>query len=74
VECKFLRGSMQIGVGLGVWVQLPDGGVLNYSYKFSFECTNIEVEYEALMLAIPILKSFQVMRVVIHGDSKLVIK
>jgi len=47
---------------------------LNYSYKFSFEYTNNEAEYEAFMLAIQILKNFQVKRVVIHGDSDLVIK
>jgi len=62
------------GVGAGVWMQLPRGGALNYSYKFSFDCTNNEAEYEALMLAIQVLKSFQVKRVVKHGESELVIK
>jgi len=62
------------GAGAGVWVQLPGGGALNYSYKFAFECTNNEVKYEALMLAIQILKSFRVKKVAIHGDSELVIK
>jgi len=62
------------GVGASVWMQLPGGGALNYSYKFSFDCTNNEAKYEALMLAIQVLKSFQVKRVVIHGDSELVIK
>jgi len=55
-------------------MQLPDGGSLSYSYKLAYECTNNEAEYEALMLAIQILKGFQVKKVLIHGDSKLVIK
>ena len=55
-------------------MQLPDGEVLSYSYKFTYECMNNEVEYEALMLAIQILKGFHVKRVLIHGDSELVIK
>lgn len=62
------------GAGAGVWMQLLGGGALSYSYKFAYECTNNEAEYEALMLAIQILKSFQVMKVLIHGDSELVIK
>ena len=57
-----------------VWMQLPDGEVLRYSYKFAYECTNNEAEYEALMLAIQILKGLQVKKVLIHGDSELVIK
>lgn len=55
-------------------MQLPDGEVLSYSYKFAYECTNNEAEYEALMLTIQILKGFQVKRVLIRGDSELVIK
>ena len=42
--------------------------------KFTYECTNNEVEYEALMLAFQILKRFQVKKVLIHWDSELVIK
>jgi len=62
------------GARVGVWMQLPDGGALSYSYKLTDECTNNEAEYEALMLAIQMLKGFQVKKVLIHGDSKLVIK
>ena len=48
------------GAGAGVWMQLPNGEILSYSFKFAYECTNNEAEYEALMLAIQILKVFQV--------------
>ena len=47
---------------------------LNYSYKIDFDCTNNEAEYEAMILAIMALKELQVKRVVLHGDSKLIIK
>ena len=60
--------------GAGIWMQLPDGEVLSYSYKFAYECTKNEAEYEALMLVIQILKSFQVKKALIHRDSELVIK
>ena len=62
------------GAGAGIWMQLPDWEKLNYSFKLAYECTNNEAEYEALMLAIQILKDFQVKKVLIRGDSKLVIK
>ena len=62
------------GAGAGVWVKQPRGRAFKYSYKFSFDCTNNEVEYEAMMLSIQILKGFQVRRAMVHGDSDLVIK
>ena len=70
----FDRAVCKEGVGAGIWVQLPGGGALNYSYKFTFECTKNEAEYDALMPAIQILKSFQVKKALIHRDSDLVIK
>ena len=47
---------------------------LNYSYKIDFEYTNNEVEYEDMILAIMALKELQVKRVVLHGDSEIIIK
>ena len=47
---------------------------MHYSCKIDFDCTNNEAEYEAMVLSIQILKYFQVRRVVIHGDSEIVIK
>ena len=59
---------------VGVWVRPPKGRGLNYSYNISFECRKNEAEYEAMVLAIHILKYFQVIRIMIHGYSKMVIK
>jgi len=55
-------------------MRLLDGEKLSYSFKLAYECTNNEAEYEALMLAIHVLKGFQVKKVLIGGDSELVIK
>ena len=52
----------------------PGGRALNYSYKLSSDSTNNEAEYEAMILAIQVLKYFEVRKVVIHGDYELVIK
>ncbi len=70
---SFDRAVCKEGAGARVWMQLPDGEALSYSYKFAYECTNNEAEYVALMLAIQILTSFQVKNVLIHGDSELII-
>ena len=40
------------GLGSTVWVRPLEGRALNYSYRLSFDCTNNEAEYEAMMLAI----------------------
>ena len=55
-------------------MQLPDGEVLSYSFKFAYECTNNEAKYEALMLAIQIPKGFEEKKVLIRRDLELVIK
>ena len=52
----------------------PGGRTLNYSYRIAFECTNNEAKYEAMVLAIQILKDFQVRRVMIHEYFELLIK
>jgi ribonuclease HI len=44
-----------------------------YSYKLAFDCTNNMVDYEALILGLRVLKEFGTKRIVVHGDSKLVI-
>ena len=41
---SFDRAVCKEGVGAGVWMQLPGGEVLSYSYKFAYECTNNEAK------------------------------
>ena len=70
----FYGATCREGEGSVVWVKPPRGLALNYSYKLAFDCTNNEETYEVMMLAIQMLKYFQVRRVVINGDSELVVK
>ncbi|KAM6551510.1 hypothetical protein CsatB_001318 [Cannabis sativa] len=44
------------------------------AYKLLFDCTNNEVEYEALILGMTVALSMEVSKVTIRGDSKLVIQ
>ena len=46
---------------------------MRYSYKLDFDYTHNEVEYEAMILEIPDFKKVQVRRVVLSGDSEMVI-
>ena len=55
---SFDGAACREGAGAGIWVRTPGGRTLNYSYKLSFECTNNEAEYEAMVLAIHTLKDF----------------
>ena len=47
---------------------------LRYSYKLSFDFTNNEQKYEAMILEILALNKLQVRRVVLRGEFELVIK
>ena len=71
---NFDGAACKEGEGTRFWVKPLEGRALNYSYKFTFDCTNNEEGDEAMMLEIQILKYFQPKRVVVHGESELVIK
>jgi ribonuclease HI len=70
---NFDGAASKEGVGAGVWIIPPRTGSKLCSYKFSFDCTNNMVEYEALILGLNTLKELGAKRVVVHGDSELVI-
>jgi hypothetical protein len=61
------------GVGAGVWIVPPNGASKLCSFKLAFDCTNNVAEYEALILGLNTLKELKAKRIVVHGDSKLVI-
>jgi len=60
-------------VGVGVWINPPKGDVKLFSYKLVFECTNNMAEYEALILGLKVLEELGAKRIVVLGDSKLII-
>lgn len=45
-----------------------------YSYKLAFDCSNNEVEYEALIAGLKILRKTNAKRILVYGDFELVIK
>jgi ribonuclease HI len=46
----------------------------NHSYKLNFHCTNNVAEYEALMLSLKLLKRVGAKKIMVRGDSELIIK
>ena len=67
--------------GIGIWVCGPfhqqnkvPRNVRLCSYKLAFDCTNNEAEYEALITSLKVLKKLGARRIVVYGDSELVIK
>ncbi|GAA0145452.1 hypothetical protein LIER_05642 [Lithospermum erythrorhizon] len=45
---------------------------MEYALRFSFMATNNEAEYEKMIAGIMLVKSLDVQRVIVRGDSKLV--
>jgi len=69
------------GVGIGILIRSPifqpdkvPSNVRVCSYKLAFDCPNNEVEYEALITGLKILKKLGAKRISVYGDSELVIK
>ncbi|GAA0169531.1 hypothetical protein LIER_40779 [Lithospermum erythrorhizon] len=60
------------GSGAGIMIQGPDQVKMEYALTFSFKATNNEEEYEAMIAGLMLVKSLGVLRVVVRGDSKLV--
>lgn len=61
------------GVGGGVWVRAPQKDTKLLSFKLFFECTNNFSKYEALILGLNTLKDLKAKRILVNGDSELVI-
>lgn len=61
------------GAGVGVWINPPRLATKLCSYQLSFDCTNNMAEYEALVLGLKTLKEMGARRIVVHGDSELII-
>eukprot|EP00253_Pinus_taeda_P023690 PITA_23690 len=69
------------GAGIGIWIRSPvflpnkvPSNVRFCSYKLAFDYSNNEVEYEALIAGLKILKKLNAKRILAYGDSELVIK
>ena len=69
------------GDGIGIWIHSPINQSLNISpnvrmssYKLAFDCTNNEVEYEALIDGLNFLEKLGAKKISVYGDFELVTK
>ena len=62
------------GQGIGVVLISPNGAIFEFSNRLEEECTNNQVEYEALLLGLEFLQSMGVKYVEAFGDSLLMVQ
>ena len=63
------------GSGASVWVHNTEyNHAKGHSYKLNFQCTNNIAEYEALLLGLQLLKKLGTKRIIVYGDSEMIIK
>ncbi|XP_024190662.1 uncharacterized protein LOC112194676 [Rosa chinensis] len=59
--------------GAGIVLENPAGDRFSYSFQLTFQCTNNQAKYEALIIGLKVLLEMGVRDVQIRGDSQLVI-
>lgn len=64
-----------LGVGAGVWVHnLENNNAEGHAYRLNFRCTNNMAKYEVLLLGLKLVKKLGATRVLVLGDSDLIIQ
>ncbi|XP_062013819.1 uncharacterized protein LOC133730203 [Rosa rugosa] len=69
----FDGSSTEFSAGAGVVVETPEGQKFQFAFQLDFTCTNNQAEYEALIVGLEILQELGARRVLVFGDSQLVI-
>ncbi|CAL2270921.1 unnamed protein product [Prunus armeniaca] len=69
----FDGSSTETRSGAGVVIESPHGQRWQFAFQLDFKCTNNKAEYEALIIGLEILKEMKATRVLVYGDSQLVI-
>ncbi|KAM1570320.1 hypothetical protein ACFX10_035336 [Malus domestica] len=69
----FDGSSTSTSTGVGIVLQFPHQHRWLFSLKLDFNCTNNQAEYEALVIGFSVLHDLHAARVLIFGDSELVI-
>ena len=71
----YFDGSLKLGGGgAGVLFISPKGEQLNYVFQILFEVNNNKVEYEALLHGLRLAISLGIKRLLVYGDSLLVVQ
>ena len=70
----YFDGSLKLdGGGAGILFISPKGEQLKYVLQILFEVSNNEAKYEALLHRLRLAISLRIKRLLIFGDSKLVV-
>ena len=69
----FDGSKREAGVGSGVILTSPQGDQMKYVLRMKFRASNNEAEYEALIHGMRMAKICGATRLVIYGDSNLVV-
>ncbi|XP_059627328.1 uncharacterized protein LOC132270143 [Cornus florida] len=71
----FVDGSSnQMGAGIGIQLQTPEGTTLSQAIRLEFNATNNEAEYEALIAGLKLAKELKIKNLMAYSDSQLVIR
>ncbi|CAL9005839.1 unnamed protein product [Prunus brigantina] len=69
----FDGSSTESRSGAGVVIESPQEQRWQFAFQLDFRCTNNQAEYEALIIGLEILQGMKATRVLVYGDSQLVI-
>jgi ribonuclease HI len=71
----YFDGSYTLkGAGAGVVLISPEGDILKYAIPLEFSAINNIAEYEGLVTDLRLSKDLGIQRLLIRGDSQLVVK
>ncbi|CAL2265451.1 unnamed protein product [Prunus armeniaca] len=69
----FDGSSTETRSGARVVIESPQGQRWQFAFQLDFKCTNNQAEYEALIIGLEILKGMKATRILVYGDSQVVI-
>jgi hypothetical protein len=70
----YFDGSLKLqGAGAGILFIAPGGEQLKYALQLLFPASNIAAEYEALIHRLNIIVSLSIKKLMVYGDSLVVI-
>jgi ribonuclease HI len=64
----------QIKAGAGLIFITPEGGITRHALTLTAPCTNNEAEYEALIAGLEIARELKISRLMVFGDSQLIMR